>query len=476
MRERVKPRSRREIPAVNKVLDALGKYALATASKLPRPLVVDFVRRELSKMRSNSKIPEFESTVERLHRSLELFRTSRLQPVINGTGIVIHTNFGRAPLTPEAVRALTEIGSGYSNLEYDLATGDRGHRGAYIENALALLCGAEAATVINNCAAALVLIVHHFIEQKLDGFKPSSSRANKSEVIVSRGELVQIGGGFRIGEIIEATGATLREVGATNKTTLDDYRRAIGPRSAMILKVHRSNFVMSGFVESPSVAEIAALATKKRIPFVEDLGSGAIVSTEQFNISEHEPTASEALKAGADLVCFSGDKLFGGPQAGIIAGKKRFVTALKREPLFRALRCDKLCFAALQATIDLHLNRAVTKIPAIGLLQVAEDELRNRAAVIKTGLSYLPLQIAIGRSIAKVGGGTLPNSTMSSVTIEIVPSHFSPADLAARLRSTAPPIIGYIANARFKLDLRTILPHQDNAVVEAIRSACNETP
>src|SRR2546430_5742201 len=238
MRERMKPRSRREIPAVNKVLDALGEYNLATASKLPRPLVVDVVRRGLSKIRSNSEIPEFESTVERLHRSLELFRASRLQPVVNGTGIVIHTNFGRAPLTAEAVRALTEIGSGYSNLEYDLVAGDRGHRGAYIENALALLCGAEAATVVNNCAAALVLIVHHFIEQKLDGFKPSSSRLNKSEVIISRGELVQIGGGFRIGEIIEAAGATLREVGATNKTTLDDYRRAIGLRSAMILKVH----------------------------------------------------------------------------------------------------------------------------------------------------------------------------------------------------------------------------------------------
>ena len=474
MREKVKPRSRREIPAVNKVLDALGEYDLATASKLPRPLVVDLVRRGLSKIRSNSEIPEFESTVEQLHRSLEVFRASRLQPVINGTGIVIHTNFGRAPLTPEAVRALTEIGSGYSNLEYDLATGDRGHRGAYIENALALLCEAEAATVINNCAAALVLIVHHFIEQQLDGFKPSSSRATKSEVIVSRGELVQIGGGFRIGEIIEAAGATLREVGATNKTTLDDYRRAIGLRSAMILKVHRSNFVMSGFVESPSAAEIAALARKKRIPFVEDLGSGALVPTEQFNIAEHEPTPSDALKAGADLVCFSGDKLFGGPQAGIIAGKKRFVTALKREPLFRALRCDKLCFAALQATIDLHLNQAVTKIPAIGLLQVADDELRNRAAVIKTGLSNLPLQIEIGRSTAKVGGGTLPKSTMSSVTIEIVPRHCSPADLAARLRSTAPPIIGYIANDRFKLDLRTILPHQDDAVVDAIRAACTK--
>ena len=470
MREAVKTRSRREIPAVGKVLDALDKYHLGTASKPPRPLIVDLVRRELSKIRSNSEIPEFELIIERLHRSLELLRASRLQPVINGTGVVIHTNFGRAPLAPEAIRALSEIGSGYSNLEYDLATGDRGHRGEYIENALALLCGGEAAAVVNNCAAALVLIVRHFTTRNAQRRTPNAQRP--TDVVISRGELVQIGGGFRIGEIIEATGATLCEVGATNKTTIDDYSRAIGPRSGMILKVHRSNFFMSGFVESPSAAAIAALARKKRIPFVEDLGSGAVLPTERLGVAEHEPTPAEALKAGTDLVCFSGDKLFGGPQAGIIAGKKRFVTALKREPLFRALRCDKLCFAALQATVDLHLNQAVAKIPGIGLLQVAEDELRNRAALIKDHLSDLPLQIAIGRSRAKVGGGTLPKSTMASVTIEIVPSYFSPADLAARLRGTAPPVIGYIANDRFKLDLRTILPHQDDALVDAIRSAC----
>src|SRR6184192_879078 len=472
MREKVKPRSRREIPAVNKVLDALGEYDLATASKLPRPLVVDLVRRGLSKIRSNSEIPEFESTVEQLHRSLEVFRASRLQPVINGTGIVIHTNFGRAPLTPEAVRALTEIGSGYSNLEYDLATGDRGHRGAYIENALALLCGAEAATVINNCAAALVLIVHHFAARNGRARPPGAP--SKNEVIVSRGELVQIGGGFRIGEIIEAAGATLREVGATNKTTLDDYRRAIGLGSAMILKVHRSNFVMSGFVESPSAAEIAALARKKRIPFVEDLGSGAVVPTEQFNIAEHEPTPSDALKAGADLVCFSGDKLFGGPQAGIIAGKKRFVTALKREPLFRALRCDKLCLAALQTTVDLHLDQKIGEMLTIAVLKIPDDALRARAVAISSSLQGLPATIGIGRGRAKAGGGTLPGSNVPSVTIDIVPRHCSPADLAARLRKSAPPLIGYIANNRFKLDLRTILPHQDDAVVDAIRTACTK--
>ncbi|PYL65611.1 MAG: L-seryl-tRNA(Sec) selenium transferase, partial [Verrucomicrobia bacterium] len=301
--------SRRAIPSVTKVLDSLGKI------DLPRPLLIDLVRRKLSKIRASGKIPEFRSIVDLVRSSIEQLRASRLQPVINGTGVVIHTNVGRAPLASAAVRALSEVGSAYSNLEYNLATGARGDRGGYIETALALLCGAESATVVNNCAAALVLIVQHFT-------------ATKPEVVISRGELVQIGGGFRIGEILEATGVKLREVGATNKTTLADYSRAISPQTGIILKVHRSNFFMSGFVESTSSMAIATLARKKRVPFAEDLGSGAIIGTEQFGIPEHEPTPAEALKDGADLVCFSGDKLFGGPQAGIIAGKKRFITAL----------------------------------------------------------------------------------------------------------------------------------------------------
>jgi len=308
----------------------------------------------------------------------------------------------------------------------------------------------------------LVLIVHHFTRLK-------------PEVVISRGEMVQIGGGFRIGEIIEATGAKLREVGATNKTTVSDYSRAIGRETAIILKVHRSNFFMSGFVRSPSTAEIAGIARKRRIPFVEDLGSGAIVATEQFGIAEHEPTPSEALKDGADLVCFSGDKLFGGPQAGIIAGKRRFVAALNREPLFRALRCDKLCLAALQATVDLHLNQSAAKIPAVALVQVSEDELRARAAAIVKRLESVPGQITIGHGVVKVGGGTLPRSTMPSVTIDILPTNCSLADLAARLRNARPSVIGHIANECFKLDLRTIFPQQDDLVVDAIRAACAKT-
>ena len=458
MHDRVKTRVRREIPAVSKVLDALGHCDFS------RPVIVDLVRRELATIRARAVVPEFDSIVDSVSRSLANLRATRLQPVINGTGIVIHTNLGRAPLAPEADRALKEIGSAYSNLEYDLVTGERGRRGAYIENALALLCKAESATVVNNCTAALVLIVHHFTNRR-------AQPPGAPEVVISRGEMVQIGGGFRIGEIIEAAGAKVRDVGATNKTTLSDYSKAIRQSTVLILKVHRSNFSMSGFVDSPSSIALAGLARKKRIPFVEDLGSGAIFPTEHLGLAEHEPTPAEALKDGAVLVCFSGDKLFGGPQAGIIAGKKRFVAALKREPLFRALRCDKLVFAALQATIDLHLDQS-GGIPAIALLQVSEEELRARAAAIVDRLEGVPGRIAIGCGTVKVGGGTLPKSTMSSVTIDIVPRNCSLADLAARLRVSNPPVIGYIANDRFKLDLRTIFPQQDELVVAAVRAAC----
>jgi len=454
---------RRQIPAVSKVLDALGN------SDLPRPLVVEVVRRELSQIRANSALSEFEAIVAHVRRSLDELRASRLQSVINGTGIVIHTNFGRAPLPSEAIHALNEIAAAYSNLEYDLSKGERGWRGGYVECALALLCEAEAATVVNNCAAALVLIVQHFT-RKAGRTRPPGA----PEVVISRGELVQIGGGFRISEILEASGAELREVGATNKTTLEDYAHAVGPKTAMILKVHRSNFFMGGFVESPSSNEISALARKNRIPFVEDLGSGAMIATESLGISEHEPTPVDALKAGADLVCFSGDKLFGGPQAGIIAGKKRFITALKREPLFRALRCDKLCLAALQTTVDLHLDQKIGQIPALRLVQTSEDALRARAAAIVSHLADLPMKIGIGRGRARTGGGTLPKSNLPSVTIDFLPRDSSLAEFAANLHASNPPVIGYIADNRFKIDLRTIFPQQDEIAMRAIRAACTK--
>ena len=461
---------RRQIPAVSKILDALGDF------DLPRPLVVEFIRRKLSQIRASGAAPESESIVADLRRSLDECRASRLQSVINGTGIVIHTNFGRAPLSSEAMHALNEIGPAYSNLEYDLVKGARGGRGAYVEDALALLCKAEAATVVNNCAAALLLIVQHFIRKAGKARPQLACRGEGApEVIISRGELVQIGGGFRISEIVAAaTGAKLREVGSTNKTTREDYEHAIGPETAMILKVHRSNFFMSGFVESPSSNEISALARKHRIPFVEDLGSGAMIAIESLGITEHEPTAGDVLKTGADLVCFSGDKLFGGPQAGIIAGKKRFVTALKREPLFRALRYDKLCLVALQTTVDLHLDQKIGEIPTLSLLQTSEDALRVRAKAIASSLAELPMKIVIGRGKAKAGGGTLPKSNVSSVTIDFIPRDRPLAEFAARLRASNPPVIGYIADNRFKLDLRTIFPGQDESVIKAARAACTK--
>jgi len=453
MRDKMKSRSRRAIPAVTKILDSLGQI------DLPRPLIVDLVRRELTQIRRQRRIPEFTVVVDLVRASLENLRASRIQPLINGTGIVIHTNLGRAPLPQGAGEVLRNVASSYNNLELDLATGDRGDRAGYLERALAVLCQAEAAAIVNNCAAALVLIVRHFVQKK-------------NEIIVSRGELVQIGGGFRIGEILEASGAKLREVGATNKTTLSDYVRAVGQQTALILKVHRSNFFMSGFVESVSTAELSALARKKRVPFVEDLGSGAMIATEQIGLHHHEPTPAEALNNGADLVCFSGDKLFGGPQAGIIVGKKRLITALKTEPLFRALRCDKLGFAALQTTVDLHLNQVLSEIPALALLQIPKDELRARAAAMVTRLQGLPVKITIGTGAAKVGGGTLPQSTVPSITIDFLPENSSLERFVRTLRRSSPPVIGYIAGGRFKLDLRTIFSHQDDLVIDAIRTAC----
>ncbi len=454
MHDKVKLRSRRHIPAVNKVLEALD------AIDLPRPVIVAIVRRELSALREADRILTFDDVFQHVLRALERHVRARLQPVINGTGVILHTNLGRAPLSAPALESIAQISANYSSLEFDLVAGTRGNRAGYMEHNLAILCGAESATVVNNCAAALVLIVRHFTK-------------TKPEIIISRGEMVQIGGGFRIGEILEASGVKLREVGATNKTTVRDYERAIGPNTALVLRVHRSNFFMDGFVASPSAREIGQVARKKRIPFVVDLGSGALESADNLSSDEEEkPTPANTLKGGADLVCFSGDKLFGGPQAGMVAGKAKFISALKREPLFRALRCDKLVLAALQATVDLHLRGAQSEIPALSSLQTSKDELRGRAATIIDRLRGLPARISVGRGVVKMGGGTLPRSTIASVSVDIAPKDCSANKFAARLRALTPPVLGYIANKSFKLDLRTIFPHQDDLVVDAIRTAC----
>src|SRR5213082_954659 len=444
--------SRRKIPSVYKVVSEIGNC------DLPRRVIVDVVRHELGLLRAEKKVPNFSWVMSRVRTAVDALQLSRIQPVINGTGIVIHTNFGRAPLSPALIESLTAIGPSYTNLEYDLTSGERGHRATYLEHNLALLCEAEATTVVNNCAAALILILRHFT-------------AKKKEVVISRGELIQIGGGFRIPEILEASGAKLREVGTTNKTAVNDYARAFGPDTALILKVHRSNFFMAGFVESPSTETLARLARKRRIPFVEDLGSGAIIATEKLGAMEHEPTPNERLRSGVDLVCFSGDKLLGGPQAGIIAGKRRHIAALKREPFFRALRCDKLILTALQATVDLYLADKSRELPALALLETTADQLRVRAEALLAQIRDMPLRSSIGEGKAQVGGGSLPRAVISSVALDLLPDKVSVEDFAATLRRGSPPIIGYVAGGKFKLDLRTIFPRQDAQVVSALRSA-----
>jgi len=472
----------RGIPSVDKLAQALGDTGL------PHPAVVATIRRDLATLRKHGTIPSFEDILSHLRSALGILRASRIQPVINGTGILVHTNFGRAPLGHAVMEAVSRIGSQYNNLEYGLAEGGRGGRAAYLEHNLALLCGAEAATVVNNNASALVLILRHFCTEE-DSVAPSARKNTrhrdalpKNQVVISRGELIQIGGGFRIPDILEASGARLREVGTTNKTSLTDYARAITRETALILKVHRSNFFMDGFVDSPSTEAIAKLARDKRVPFVEDLGSGAMIQTETVPGLEHEPTPAEVLRNGVDLVCFSGDKLFGGPQAGIIVGKAKLVAALKREPLFRALRCDKLILAALEATVDIYLrnstghlnaNEAPSRldIPLLAMLHTSNDELRGRAEKIVLALNGLPLKAAIGKGRGQIGGGALPRSIVQSTTLDVTHNRLGPQELAARLRSRTPPIVGYIERGQLKLDLRTVFVDQDAEIVAALSAA-----
>ncbi|RME96340.1 MAG: L-seryl-tRNA(Sec) selenium transferase, partial [Verrucomicrobia bacterium] len=294
-----------------------------------------------------------------------------------------------------------------------------------------------------------------------------------------RGELVQIGGGFRIPEILEASGAVLREVGTTNRTTLEDYAAAVGERTALILKVHRSNFFMDGFVESPAIRDLVLLARHKGLPLVEDLGSGAVVDTTALGLPEREPSPAASLRAGVDLVCFSGDKLLGGPQAGIIAGKAALVGALKREPFFRALRCDKLILAALQATVETALGAVAD--PARGplawrLLAAPVDTLRERARVLAERLAGAGLEAGVREVRGRVGGGTLPRSELASVAVEVRAPEVRPEELAARLRAGDPPVIGVIEQDAVRLDLRTVPPEQDAALEEAVLAARGRRP
>ena len=434
----------RAIPGVDTLLEAVADCPL------PRPLVVNTIRAELAAIRKAENIPDADAITETIRQRLDDLALSRLQPVINGTGVVVHTNLGRAPIAPPT-------NTGYTNLEIDLTTGRRGKRAAYVEQCLAELCGAEAAMVTNNCAAALVLIVRQLT-------------ATKKEVVISRGELVQIGGGFRIPDILETSDAVLREIGTTNRTNLEDYVKAICADTGLLLKVHRCNFFMDGFVASPNRRELAALARKKRVPFVEDLGSGVLLPTEDWAEGHHETTPREVLKAGTDLVCFSGDKMLGGPQAGIIAGKTKHIAALKKHPFFRALRCDKLILTALQDAAETYLRAEGESLPLNQALQADPTTLKRRANKLAKALADLPLQVTVREGASQVGGGALPQTTLPSFTLDLVPDDMALKEFATRLRRAALPVIGVIQGQRFRLDLRTVFPKQDKALTQSIQT------
>lgn len=451
---------RRSLPAAHRVLSALGDY-----SPLPRAICVRRAREALNEQRRSGRILALDDTVNRLRNELDALRRSRIQSVINATGVPLHTNLGRAPLAFPPDGAFAAASSSYTNLEFDLSTGERGRRGAYVEEAIATYCGAEGAVVVNNCAAGLVLTLRELIEP------------DRPEVLVSRGELIQIGGGFRIPEILETSGATLREVGTTNRTTVDDYRRALDARTALILKVHWSNFAMSGFVEAPTLAELAGLARETEIPLAHDLGSGALVDTATFSHT-HEPTPKDSVAAGADLTLFSGDKLLGGPQCGLIIGSVPLTTRLRKNPLYRALRCDKLILGALQDVTERYMADEPEAPRAVEMMRSPIEALRERALRMVHGLAESGVHVEATQLLGEPGGGTLPETQLRSTGIAITPKRSKPLDWVRALRESTPPVIARIEKNRPVLDLRTVFPNEDATVIATLRTAAAtlETP
>ena len=439
------------IPPVNRLVAELADLSL------PHRLCVDLVRRELDLIRAADPVPPRAVIETRVRTAAVQLAAARPRPVINATGVLLHTNLGRAPLG-DASAALAVATGGYSNLELDLVSGARGSRGLYVERSLAALCEAEAATVVNNCAAALLLVA-----------SAVTTKPERREVIVSRGEMIQIGGGFRIPDILTAAGARLREVGTTNQTTAADYAGACGERTAALLTVHRSNFVMEGFVAAPRLAELRGVAAGAGVPLIADLGSGAVTRTDAVHGLPREPRPQEVLAGGATLVCFSGDKLLGGPQAGAIAGDAAWVARLKSHPLFRALRLDKVALALLQHTVDRHLSDPGT-VPLQEMLHAPVAALQARAEAILRRLSA-SLQASAADCASRLGGGTLPTATLPSAGISIAPPGGSADAFAAALRRATPPVIGHIHRERIVLDLRTVPPHQDDALTAALAEA-----
>ncbi|MGN6370004.1 MAG: L-seryl-tRNA(Sec) selenium transferase [Phycisphaerae bacterium] len=445
---------KRALPAVQTVLRALPP------SRMPLAVVTAIVRETLATVRAENPAVDRDAAIAMVQAAVEAEERGGIVPVINATGVILHTNLGRAPLCEEAVRGVAAAAREYSTLEYDLNTGKRGKRGAYVDRCLAILAGAEAALVVNNCAAALVLLLHHFCGR------------GKRDVVISRGELLQIGGGFRVPEILAAARARLCEVGTTNETNIADYQRAISERTAMILRVHRSNFYIDGFASSPSRGELAAAARDAGVPFVEDLGSGAMAT---LPLGAEEPTPSQAHKEGATLVCFSGDKLFGGPQAGIVTGPQQQIAALRRNPLYRALRPDKLTLAALQATADTLLrDRENPDIPIVRMMREPLQKVHARAQQLAEQLTVLGVNAHVVESTACVGGGSLPRVQIPSAAVALQCPDSTEDELAARLRMATPAVIGVVARGEVRLDLRTVLPEQESLLASSISQALGE--
>ena len=442
------PHPLRSLPSVDRVLS----QPVIAALGLPAELVADAVREELGERRAailaggaageSSPAAIAGAAAQRLRAAF----APSLRPVINATGVVIHTNLGRAPLSGAAVAAMQETAR-YSNLEFDLEAGARGSRAHHLDAPLRALTGAEAALVVNNNAAALYLTL--------------AAHAREREVIVSRGQAVEIGGGFRIPDVLRQSGAALVEVGATNRTRAADYADAITERTAALLRVHSSNFRIVGFTEETALSEMASIAQESGALLIDDIGSGCLLETRQYGLT-HEPTPQESVAAGADLVLFSGDKLLGGPQAGIIVGREAAVAPLRSHPLMRALRPDKTTIAALGATLRHYLRgEAEAEIPVWRMIAADADELRERAE---------SWQAALGRGVvvadqSPIGGGSLPGETRLTFALRL-PN----AGLAARLRRNDPPIIARVVDDGVQLDPRTVLPEQESALLEALRA------
>jgi len=434
----------RDFPAVEEFLQS--EELVEHIRSVPRPIAVEIIRQEVSKSKQSLIEQQKPISLNRLHgkiiNALNGIKNREITRIINASGVLVHTNLGRAPLTPELFDSIKPVVTGYGNIEFDLKTGSRGKRGLACEQYLTILSEAEAGTVVNNCAAALFLILN--------------TLTNRKEVVVSRGELVQIGGGFRIPDILKRSGAKLVEVGTTNITTAGDYEGAINARTGLLLKVHKSNFTQTGFTEEPPLAEIVAVGAKHDIPVLNDLGSGAFVSVREL-LDRDEPTVQQSVRAGAALTCFSGDKMLGGSQAGLIVGHEKLIKRIKKNPLFRTMRVDKITLAILERLLSIYLRgEHADYISLWRLLHVPESELYQRGKEILKKLDS-PTGVSVESTQACIGGGAAPQAEIPSVGI-IFSQQFNPTELMRRFRQHRPPIVGRIEDDRLVLDHRAIAP------------------